>query len=199
MHSPADSQPAPIPQPRAIPLTLTSDQAIHAIVFAEGDQLLAAERLGCNPADLISAIATDPTALEILNRQLRTLTTLQTFDISRRAQIVLKAELGSLEPQDLVKLLTQSNSLLGTLTDDKTTTQNINIVEHVMRQLPPNVREAVAALVEASASQPPSASTSTFSLTPDDLEAERSAANDPSPQLTFVDGEFVERESPDGD
>src|SRR6266851_3599308 len=54
--------------------------AVDALVAAEGNSRLAAERLGVTPQILVASIAQDPSAQESLNAQLRTFTTLHTFD-----------------------------------------------------------------------------------------------------------------------
>lgn len=138
---------------------MTSDEAIRAVVQAEGDQLLAAERLSCTVAELVAAIASDPAATGILNQQLRTLQTLQAFNTNRLASIMLNASLGDLEPKDLAKTVVQTADLVVRLTDSHTQTTNINIVEQTLRMLPPEIRDAVTQLIElpATASAPATA------------------------------------------
>jgi hypothetical protein len=139
----------------------TSLDAIGAIITAEGNIDLAAEMLFGIPikgqihpkAQLIAVIAADPSATQELQHQLRTLATLQTFQSMQRVGFVVEGSLTIQEPADLIKLYTQLLSLVATFTDDHTQQVNanvqstsLNLTEVVLRQLPPEVREALKVL-----------------------------------------------------
>lgn len=126
---------------------LTSDVAIREIVKADGDILLAAERLAIPKEELVAVIASDPSATGILNSQLRTLALLMTFESARMASVTLNTSIGELEPKDLASTSIKLIELISKLTDDKTTTQNINVTEHIMRTISPKYQQAVLELV----------------------------------------------------
>ena len=134
-------QPAPTP---------TSQEAIDALIAAEGDKFRAAETLGLGSdgvaaAKLTAIIASDPQANLSLTERLRTLTILATFDTLQKVKISLEASLGEIEPADLVKLFSALTTSLERLSDAKVSTQNINVTEIAMRMLPADVREAIIA------------------------------------------------------
>lgn len=128
-------------------MSVTAQRAIDALIALEGDKFAAAERLGISPGQLVAAIAADPQAPITLNAQLRTLATLKAFQSLHLASVVLDASLGELEPRDLVKLVSSLSDQLQRFTDDKTSTQNVNITEVALRMLPVGVREAMLTLV----------------------------------------------------
>lgn len=128
---------------------LPAQICVDALVAAEGNMNLAAERLGVKQHTLVASIAADPTAQSNLNAQLRALTTLHTFDSLRLAKVLIGDMMAEMEPDTFAKFYVQLVQQVGTLTDDKTSTQNINITEVVMKMLPPNARDALMRLVSA--------------------------------------------------
>jgi len=147
-------------------LNPTAQDAISALVTAEGDLDLAAELLfgrwdpkseGPPPkARLIAIIAEDPTAQQDLQKQLRTLTLLQTFNTTRLVGVTVEGALDKLPGSDRAKLYTSLLSVLASLTDEHSTSFNaniqstsLNVSEQIFRQLPPEIRENLKVLMAA--------------------------------------------------
>lgn len=128
--------------------TLTAAEALAALMRAGGNQRLAAEKLGVNTAELISAIASDPGAINTAQSYAKTLLVLQTLDNMQLAGDAFRAALTEMDPKDVGRSYTDIAKLLADLTDDKTSTLNINQTELVMRLLPSDVKDAVLRVVQ---------------------------------------------------
>lgn len=127
---------------------ITSDTCINAIVQASGNRQLAAEKLGITTQSLINMIASDPTATDLLNRQLRALTTISTFETLMSLTQVMCGLSTEFEPGDIVKAVTSLTDMIQKLTDSKETTQNVNIVDNVYKMVPPEVKKALLTLID---------------------------------------------------
>lgn len=127
---------------------ITSDTCINAIVQASGNRQLAAEKLGITTQSLINMIASDPTATDLLNRQLRALTTISTFETLMSLTQVMCGLSTEFEPGDIVKAVTSLTDMMQKLTDSKETTQNVNIVDNVYKMVPPEVKKALLTLID---------------------------------------------------
>lgn len=131
---------------------LPSMMCVDALVAAAGNVRMAAEQLGVKPETLIASIAQDPAAEATLNAQLRTLTSLHTFDTFRMAKMLIDNAMTDMEPKDLARFFSDLARQISEITDNKTTTHNVNIAEYVMRSLSPEARDALMALAPALAS-----------------------------------------------
>lgn len=128
---------------------LPAQICVDALVAAEGNSKLAAERLHVPQHVLVASIAADPTAQSNLNAQLRALTTLTTFDTLRAAKAMVDAMIPEMDPADFAKFYVQLVQQVGTLTDTHESTTNVNITEVVLKMLPPNARDALMRIVAA--------------------------------------------------
>lgn len=92
---------------------------------------------------LVAVLAQDPFAIKKLNQQLRVLTVLSAFETQKMLTLSMQTQIAELEPGDAIKGFNKLTEVIGQLTDDKTST-NLNINEHVYRQLPPDIRRAIS-------------------------------------------------------
>lgn len=129
-------------------LTLTSTIAVDALIGANGDADLAAERLHVPKQVLIAAIAADPLAHDSLAKQLRTLALLGTYEMLDLSRVAYTASIPELEPKQLARTVIALAALVAQLTDTHTQTSNVNITEVVLRMLPPDAREALKLLAQ---------------------------------------------------
>lgn len=130
---------------------LPAEQCIEALIVAGGNTHLAAERLfGTDPnatALLTASIAQDPLALESLNAQLRTLTTLQAFDAMHQARNLLPMAISELEPKDFVRYYTQLVTTMREFTEPVATpTAPGDSLVKLLNLLPPEARRAFLTL-----------------------------------------------------
>lgn len=131
-----------------LPRSLSSEEAIVALIRANGNIALCAERLHTTREFVLAAIANDPSNVDVLANAIRTTVLLNTFEMATNMHRIVTEVMADLEPSEIRKLYTGTVDLLTKLTDNKTTTQNVNITEVVMKQLPPEIRKAVLELVE---------------------------------------------------
>lgn len=143
----------------------TSHDAINAVVAAEGDLDLAAERLFGftdsggdgesynNKTKLIALLAEDAAAQQDLQRILRTLSMLKAFSTFNVVAMTVDGTLENLSADSRSKLMVKLLDMLSVLTDDHTQTLNsnqtrlnLNMTEAVMKQLPPDIQQAVKML-----------------------------------------------------
>lgn len=125
---------------------LPADICVDALVQAEGNSHLAAEKLGVTTQILIASIAQDPSAQASLNAQLRTLTTLMTFDTLRLSKAVVGEMMSEMEPADFAKFFTSLIQQTAALTDSHESTTNVNVTEIMLKMVPPAVRQAILTL-----------------------------------------------------
>lgn len=170
-QQPAETEIELTQQPQSINVNangqiVTTEEAIAAVVNAEGDMDLAAEMLFGpaprrlppgqlpNKSRLIAILARDVNAWHVLQRQLRVLTLVSTFTMSREIDVVLSGMLsaGLLSSMELVRLKNTVSTNLTTLTDDK-----LSVIEHrdsreaLWDELPASVREAMKVVTLSSA------------------------------------------------
>lgn len=132
---------------------LTSREAIGALVLANGDLALAAERLygtATAASRLVALIASDMSAPAMLAAQMRTLATVNMFATLNKVQRELDGKISLMEPYDLSKTYTAILDKVLAATDNHESTQNINMTEVVLSILPPEAREALKQLVSDS-------------------------------------------------
>lgn len=155
---------------------LTSQDAINAVVASEGDLDLAAERLfGFSPLDgngagsnstdegigsaygnktkLIALLAEDASAQQDLQRILRTLSLLKAFSTFNNVSVTVDGTLDTMDGNQRARLMTKLLDTIAILTDDHTQTLNsnqtrlnLNMTEAVMKNLPPDVQQAIKML-----------------------------------------------------
>lgn len=156
---------------------LPASTCVDALVAAEGNSALAAERLGVPTQVLIASIAQDPSAQASLNAQLRTLTTLMTFDTLRLSNAIVGEMMQGMEPADFAKFYTNLIQQTAALTDSHETTTNVNVTEIMLKMLPPEVRSAVLTLrgPDASTASHRDATGGTRNPLDDDDDAESAA------------------------
>lgn len=154
---------------------LPASTCVDALVAAEGNSALAAERLGVPTQVLIASIAQDPSAQASLNAQLRTLTTLMTFDTLRLSNAIVGEMMQGMEPADFAKFYTNLIQQTAALTDSHETTTNVNVTEIMLKMLPPEVRSAVLTLRGPDASTARDATGGTRNPLDDDDDAESAA------------------------
>lgn len=129
-------------------IMLPVEQCIDALVGANGNSALAAERLGINSTELIASIAADPSGIDLLNARLRVLATVNTYDTWRQSKMLIDSAMVDMEAADLGKFYTNLLQQVTALTDTHTTTANVNIHEHVLQSLPPEARNALVDMVQ---------------------------------------------------
>jgi hypothetical protein len=101
-------------------LTVTAQEAISALIRANGSMDLAAERLHLPKEELVALLCEDPQDKFTLTQRLNTLLQLQAFSILVEVGVVFKAILPELEPADVAKAhaqLLQSYTQLTSLND----------------------------------------------------------------------------------
>lgn len=145
---------------------LTAHDAINAVVAAEGDLELAAERLFgyttedgsevsaySNKTKLIALLAEDASAQQDLQRILRTLSLLRAFASFNLVSTTIDGTLEHLDANNRARLMTRLLDSIAVLTDDHTqnintkqTNLNMNMTEALMKKLPPDIQQAVKVL-----------------------------------------------------
>lgn len=131
---------------------LPAEDCVEALVVAGGNVALAAERLfGNQPnatAYLMASIAQDPMASENLNNQLRTLTTLKTFDVLNQITLMLPTVMTDMEPAEFGRLFGDVLKHLSTLTTQSTRQNDpADALQRLMNTLPPTARRALVTLI----------------------------------------------------
>lgn len=128
---------------------LPAQTCVDALVQYGGNIHLAAEKLHTTESIMTASIAADPVAHQSLTAQLRTMSTLMTFDMLRTAKVMMDSVMTELEPQDFMKFYLKLMDTFNAATAPSQSgnpTTNINIQEHVISMLPPHVRQALVAL-----------------------------------------------------
>lgn len=129
---------------------------VSAIVDANCNVALAVERLRrkgvtIDAADFISQLAADPTADEMISKQLRMKAKLLTYQMFTLYQAKLIADVDDderpLTQQGAVQGFTAISSLFNSLTDQRGAQPFTgNILDRIFSVVPPEVREAIATL-----------------------------------------------------
>lgn len=129
-----------------------AEECVEALVVSGGNVHLAAERLfGTHPsatAWLMASIAQDPMAQSQLNAQLRTLTTLKTFDAFNTVVALLPTVIADMEPAEFTKLFGDILKHMTALTATTQAQQDPgDALTRLMQTLPPNARRALITLI----------------------------------------------------
>lgn len=122
-------------------------------MVAGGNVALAAERLfgPTTPnatAYLMASIAQDPMAQENLNGQLRTLTTLKTFDALNQVMLYLPNVMHDMEPAEFGRLFGDILKHMSTLTTPNARQNDpADALQRLLNTLPPTARRALVTLI----------------------------------------------------
>lgn len=127
---------------------IASKSALQAIVAAQGDLNVAAELLHTSPHALVAALVLDENNYDQLTKYLRMFSLIKTFTLLDSLQTSVTEELtqGNLRGKDVTKAFTDTVLIVERLTNDHTTTSNINVFETAMKSLPPHVQTALQVL-----------------------------------------------------
>ncbi len=128
-----------------VPYQVTTEQALDAYIKADGNVHLAAERCYGNNHSVAAYMDLLSQDYISLQRLLRTRTLLNLFTTYETAQKAMATALPLMENDDLAKTYV---GIVGILEKMTSQSQNvsINIHEYMMRQLPPEVRDALSIL-----------------------------------------------------
>lgn len=134
---------APLP---AIPVNnISGEQALAALIYAQGKPALAAERLGLQDADtLLAAMVMDEAIHEKMRIAMRAFTLIRLLGVAESLEDTLMERIDDLETKEVAKLFASVLTLADLMTRGPAGgTTNINIQETLLRVLPPEVRHAL--------------------------------------------------------
>lgn len=124
---------------------LTGEAALKALVYAQGNPALAAERLGMKNADaLLAAIVMDQDTHEQMRLVMRAFTLVRLLGVAESLETIVFERVDELDAKDVAKLFHGILSLADLMTRSAASTTNniVNIQETLLRVLPPEVRAA---------------------------------------------------------
>jgi hypothetical protein len=143
----------------APPVGPTGEEAVSAILAAEGDLDLAGERLygpcetpGANKARLQRLIGEDPDLSKTLHRSLRTIALLQAFSTFKATAVAVENTLDKMDANQRARFMNMLLQSMTVLTDDHTqtinstsqhTALNLSLTEAVFKELPPDIQQAL--------------------------------------------------------
>lgn len=142
--TPTTTPPTATPSPTAY--YNPAEEALRQYINADGNIHLAAER--CNKMPLSEFVALLSEQPQALQRIMRTRALIGAFETLTLLTVELKTSIPMLEPADLLKAYTNMLSSIDKLTAAPTVTNNLNINEYMLAQLPPDAREALAVLTQ---------------------------------------------------
>lgn len=124
---------------------LSGEQALAALIYAQGKPALAAERLGLQDADtLLAAMVMDEAIHEKMRVAMRAFTLIRLLGVAESLEDTLMERIDELEAKDVAKLFASILTLADLMTrGSQGSTTNINVYETLMRVLPPEVRHAL--------------------------------------------------------
>lgn len=154
-YSLAPQSPSPYSQPPYNLQTIIPDCTpyIAALVTANGNIHLACEQLGITTAQFLLAVASDPNSEMILQRQLRTYSSILAFQMVGESMFVLQQKLHELEPRDAAKNFTTILNSIEVLTRNHRDVTNVNVFEAAMRNVPAHIRDALQVLAAVKSQQ----------------------------------------------
>lgn len=136
----------------------TIQDLVAAIVGSNGDQHLATERLRrqgitITPEALVTQLASDPTADELISKQLRMKAKLVTYQMLMLYQAELMSAVGDTErplsQQGAVQGFSAISALFNNLTDQRGATPFTgSVLDRIFAVVPPEVREAISTLAQ---------------------------------------------------
>jgi hypothetical protein len=137
---------------------ITSDAAIDALVECNFKTRAAAESLKVSHAKLLRAIADDPGAYARLRERARSIALVGAMEMMVISQDHVAKSQSEMEPAQQVGLYMGLLKQLEAFTDSKETTTNVNVHDHVVRSLPPEVRDAFLAMAKLAGEGPDASS-----------------------------------------
>lgn len=118
----------------------TEQEAALAIVTANGNTKLAAERLHISPQDLIMLLSSSD--LSRLNLQIKATLAIRSFTLLNKLQDALELSIPDMEPKDMARAFTSLLSTLPNLLPSQQPAAKPITVEDIIANLPPEVKEA---------------------------------------------------------
>lgn len=127
--------------------------ALSFLVASQGDADLAAIaamralKRPVEPAELLTAIATDPTAAAMLGQQARVLIQLRMLEAFKLLDVVFREKLDNLSPKDAAKAYTDLAHAMSSVAG-QAPAQPTDPYKAVLDKLPPEIRDAVDYFVQ---------------------------------------------------
>lgn len=119
---------------------------ITALFTANGQLRLAAERCGVSAEEMIFTIASDPNAQSLFESHLKVYALLKAFEMFGEATLVLSQKVQDLEPAQASKHFIGILTSIDSMTKRAPQQNTINLFEAAMKQLPPEVQDALKVL-----------------------------------------------------
>lgn len=129
--------------------SIASQQALIALIQADGDLTAAASRLHTIPANVVAAIVGDASNHDLLAKYLRAFSNIKLFGLINNMQNELAQNLDKLKPGDLARTYSALLIAFQAMTQkdaEHAPTEN-NTFDKMVRHFPPHVREALTILV----------------------------------------------------
>lgn len=134
-----------LPATNTAGFSVTEQDAALALVLADGNINLTAERLHITPSTLISLLS--ETDLARLNMQIKAVVAIRSFSLLNRLQIALETALHDLEPKELAKAYTALLNTLPNLLPSNQQQVRQPSIKDILSTLPPEVQEAMVNLM----------------------------------------------------
>lgn len=128
------------------------EDAIATIARYDGDMQSAARELGMLDYQLLALIARKPEAPALISKYMRVHTLLHSYQLLDQVRGALRDKLDDMSAADTGKTYIGLLGAIAQLTTNQDPA-NININEAVMRQLPPEARVALKALMDGTADE----------------------------------------------
>ena len=128
---------------------------VSVVVGASGILPLAVERLhkrgiDLSEEELLSTLASDPQAPELLSRQFKVKATLSTYQIMMLYQAAMIEQVSNdevpLRASDTIAAFTAASTLFSSLTQTAGQQLNVNVFDRILASVNPEVREALTIL-----------------------------------------------------
>ena len=121
----------------------TEQEAALALVTANGNTNLAAERLHIAPSQLILLLSSSD--LSRLNMQIKASLAIRTFTLVNKLQDALEASIQDMEPKDMARAFTSLLNAIPALLPSNQPAAKPITPEDILNALPQSIREAVEA------------------------------------------------------
>lgn len=121
----------------------TEQEAALALVTANGNTNLAAERLHIEPSQLILLLSSSD--LSRLNLQIKASLAIRTFTLVNKLQDALEASIQDMEPKDMARAFTSLLNAIPALLPSNQPAAKPITPEDILNALPQHIREAVEA------------------------------------------------------
>ena len=137
---------------------LSSQEACDALVLRNGDMSLAAADLNVSTGQMMAALAQDQANVAYLNNMMRTIMLMDAAATFKAGSEFVRTAFEDMKPEDALKGLAALATVIERLSDNHTSTSNLNLTargsfEHIMREMPPEVRRSLLVLAQSSDSQ----------------------------------------------